>query len=294
MAISYDGYEFSLQYPISCRDTGKFEAPSSNYRHSRLPLDDTFELCVVTADTLYLEYHGTKYIVPTNDFLLLEPHENDNIREGFRASKCDYYWLHIFPPNEYKVRKSSNIDYDFCDSVHSIFIPAQGSLIYPERIAIYMRQLQDCIRSSSSFTLVNYLTSTIFCEIYNQMRELHLFEDIKPKSSSIYNDITDYIEDHKCEKISAEVIANKLGYNPQYLNRLFKGHGGVSLHEYISKKKIELANYYLSETDMNIEAIAEKLGYNDNHNFMKLYKRITGMTPTAYRKSFPNRLRYNT
>ena len=290
-----DGYEFSMQNPMTCRDTGKFEAPSPNYRHSKLPLDDTFELCVVTSDTLYLKYRAVKYTVPTNNFLLLEPHrDGDNIREGFRASKCDFYWLHIFPPAGYKRKTISDVDYDFCDSVQSIFIPEEGSLIYPERVAIYMRQLHDCIRSASSFTLINYLTSTIFCEIGNQVREQYMLGGKKKKTDSLYNNIEDYIEDHITEKITTQFIAKEFSYNQQYLNKVFKEQNGVSLHEYISKKKIEQANFYLSETDMNIEKISEHLGYSDTHNFMKLYKKITGMTPTTYRKSFPNRLRYNT
>ena len=55
------GYLFEASIPFSCRDTGKFESPSDNWQHEALPLDDTFELCVVTRGILYLKYQGVRY-----------------------------------------------------------------------------------------------------------------------------------------------------------------------------------------------------------------------------------------
>ncbi|WP_321008093.1 helix-turn-helix transcriptional regulator [Hungatella effluvii] len=58
-----------------------------------------------------------------------------------------------------------------------------------------------------------------------------------------------------------------------------------ALHQYILNQRISQANYYLSETSLSIKEIAQKLGYHDSHNFMKIYKRETGLTPSEYRNS---------
>ncbi|MFQ9351523.1 helix-turn-helix domain-containing protein [Hungatella sp.] len=65
------------------------------------------------------------------------------------------------------------------------------------------------------------------------------------------------------------------------------------MHQYIMDKKMSEASYYLSETTLDVKEIAQKLGFSDSHNFMKVYKKETGMTPSEYRNSFPNRLNYD-
>ena len=64
MKTQDNGYIINISQPLSCRDTGKFEAPSSDWRHDALPLDDTYELCVVTKGILYLKYRGISLFHP--------------------------------------------------------------------------------------------------------------------------------------------------------------------------------------------------------------------------------------
>ncbi len=295
MKNNENGYIINIQQPLSCRDTGKFEAPSSTWRHDALPLDDTYELCVVTKGTLYLKYKGISYTIHENQFLLMEPHEApNNIRRGYNNCKCDFYWLHFFPPSESRPVGIENVDFAFLETTGEIFIPTQGTLIYPEKIAIFMRQLQDTIRSNYSFLAINYLTTMILCEISNQVQILKNDEEAQSQTNiGIYNSIIDFIDENMDKDLKLKNIAKKFNYNEQYISRLFKSFADISLHQYILNQKIKQANYYLAETSFNIKDISLKLGYNDCHNFMKIYKKETGMTPSEYRNSFPNRLRYD-
>lgn len=143
MKIHENGYIINISQPLSCRDTGKFEAPSSDWRHDALPLDDTYELCVVTRGILYLKYRGVSYSIHENQFLLIDPHEApNNVRRGYNNNKCDFYWLHFYPPSEIRKTELGNVDFPFLEAVNEIFIPSQGTLIYPEKIAIFMRKTQ--------------------------------------------------------------------------------------------------------------------------------------------------------
>lgn len=287
------GYLFEASIPFSCRDTGKFESPSDNWQHEALPLDDTFELCVVTRGILYLKYQDVRYAIREGEFLLMEPGETpNNIRHGYNHCACDFYWLHFYPPRNIQKAELENIDFSFLDMSGQIFIPIQGVLTSPEKIAVHMRQLQDSIRSNYSFLSLNYLTTIIFCEIHNQIRTSYLSQQPNPQKA-LYNIITDYIHENISQPLSIHDIAAKLNYNEQYLSRLFRKYSNESLHDFIVNCKIEQSNFYLSETDLPVKIISEKLGYSDCHNFMKLYKKQTGMTPSEYRNSFPNRLRYN-
>lgn len=294
MRTRENGYIINISQPLSCRDTGKFEAPSPEWRHDALALDDTYELCVVTKGILYLKYRGESYSIYENQFLLLGPHEApDNVRRGYNSSQCDFYWLHFYPPSGMRRTDLESVDFSELEAAGEIVIPDQGTLMYPEKVAIFMRQLQDTIRSNYSFIEINYLATLILCEISNQISMQKNDAEVQTlENAGIYNSIIDYIDENLDKDLKLKTIAYKFNYNEQYIARLFKNSGGVSLHQYILNRKISQANYYLSETSFSIKEIARMVGYHDSHNFMKIYKRETGMTPSEYRNSFPNKLRY--
>ena len=81
----------------------------------------------------------------------------------------------------------------------------------------------------------------------------------------IYNSIIDFIDENLDKDLKLRNIANKFNYNEQYIARLFKSLGSVSLHQYILNQRISQANYYLSETSLSIKEIAQKLGLSLIH-----------------------------
>lgn len=60
---------------------------------------------------------------------------------------------------------------------------------------------------------------------------------------------------------------------------------GMSHLQYINRKKIDRAELLLITGDQPIKEIAYDLGYNDHSYFIRLFKKITGITPMAYRKN---------
>ena len=176
--------------------------------------------------------------------------------------------------------------------------PAREPSIYPEKIAIFMRQLQDTIRSNYSFPGGQLLNDAY--PVRNQQPNLHSEERRggavpDPTQESTTASSTSSTKT-STRNLKLRNIANKFNYNEQYIARLFKSLGSVSLHQYILNQRISQANYYLSETSLSIKEIAQKLGYHDSHNFMKIYKRETGLTPSEYQEflSQPAEVRYMT
>lgn len=72
--------------------TGKFKAPSSEWKHQNFRLTD-YELFVMTEGILYLNYNHEKFIVKKGEYLLLPP--SSSWRQGFKPSYCAFYWLHF-------------------------------------------------------------------------------------------------------------------------------------------------------------------------------------------------------
>ena len=67
----------------------------------------------------------------------------------------------------------------------------------------------------------------------------------------------------------------------------------MPLKQYILRAKIEQANFLLTDTNKSISEISRELGFSDNHNFSRTYKRLTGLTPSEYRDTFSKRLLFH-
>lgn len=93
-----------------------------------------------------------------------------------------------------------------------------------------------------------------------------------------------YIHNNIYSDIDINDLASVACITKPYLIRLFTGNFGISPLQYINKKKIERAQLMLVTTDMTVMDIAYKLGYSDHSYFTRIFRKVTGSTPLAYRK----------
>ncbi|MGN0613870.1 MAG: helix-turn-helix domain-containing protein [Porcipelethomonas sp.] len=99
----------------------------------------------------------------------------------------------------------------------------------------------------------------------------------------IINEIAKYIRDNISEPIKTSDIAAFLGKSRGTVTTEFKNKTGMNLSDFINLKKIQEAQELLFETDIDISAISSFLGFSSQSHFCKVFKRVTGMTPTEYK-----------
>ncbi len=92
-----------------------------------------------------------------------------------------------------------------------------------------------------------------------------------------------YINDHISEDLSAAVLSDATGYNSGYLSRVFRQQMNISIRDYISNMRMNLAKEMLSNTNLKIYEIASNCGYENTTYFIKIFKINTGMTPQEYK-----------
>jgi len=81
-------------------------------------------------------------------------------------------------------------------------------------------------------------------------------------------------------------IAQQLHVNPNYLNGIIKSLTGKTASSHIQEKIILEAKSFLFNTDLQVNAIADKLGFENSPYFNRFFKRNAGISPTEYRKQF--------
>ena len=98
------------------------------------------------------------------------------------------------------------------------------------------------------------------------------------------NEITEYIDNNLEEKINYEVLARKLGVNTYTLQRLFTMIAGLSLSEYIRKRRLSNAGYDLYEDNSKIIDIAIKYQYDNPTSFSRAFEKFHGIKPSLVTK----------
>ena len=85
--------------------------------------------------------------------------------------------------------------------------------------------------------------------------------------------------------LSLSSQAEMLNVNASYLSTLFKKEMGMTLTEYVTKKRIEYASFLLTSTNLQIQMVAQNCGIYDVNYFTKMFKKHTGKTPKEYREA---------
>lgn len=104
------------------------------------------------------------------------------------------------------------------------------------------------------------------------------------RSTNILDDIFYYIDHNYQNNIKLENIAPLFGYNSAYLGKIFNKTAGESFNSYIDHKRIEQSKRLLSENQLKVYEISEKVGYKNVDYFHKKFKKYVGVSPAEYRK----------
>lgn len=94
-----------------------------------------------------------------------------------------------------------------------------------------------------------------------------------------------FIEKNYSRKITIQELAKNIGLDRSYLYSVFQTILKKSPQEYLINYRIDKACELMKNNDLNISDISRSVGYNDPLYFSKLFKKIKGLTPTAFRKN---------
>lgn len=107
-----------------------------------------------------------------------------------------------------------------------------------------------------------------------------------PHADSVVRECEDWLRSHFREPNCVRRVCERSQTPERSLKRRFKAATGKSLIEQVQSLRIEAAKHLLETTDHAIEDICIEVGYEELAFFRRLFKRLTGLTPGAYRKMF--------
>lgn len=121
----------------------------------------------------------------------------------------------------------------------------------------------------------------LFCEILRQYRDQAFASDPNRKWRIV--DILEYIERNYLTA-TLRSTAGHFGFHPNYLSAYIKKQTGRSFKELVILQRMYQACFYLTNTDLPVNEIANKVGYDNLGFFYKKFEEIYKMTPASYRE----------
>ena len=99
----------------------------------------------------------------------------------------------------------------------------------------------------------------------------------------VREDIEAFIREHYTTELSMQTVARAMNYSDAYFCKLFKQCFEVNFSVYLNEYRIARAKELLQSTRLNVREVSNACGYSDSNYFTRVFKRITGKTPSEYR-----------
>jgi two-component system response regulator YesN len=176
---------------------------------------------------------------------------------------------------------------------------AMGDTVYYH----YMQLLSSIIRSlleigmnvESLLGEANLYQELLKCRGMAEVRDWfnYIFKEISvqvqrrkdTKNRGVIETIVKYVHEYYNRDLSLTVLSRQVFLSVPYLSTVFKEEYGQPLKQFINEVRIEKAKELLADPGLQITEVAERVGYDKVHAFLRLFKEYTGMTPGQYRKN---------
>ncbi|GGG98333.1 helix-turn-helix domain-containing protein [Pedobacter zeae] len=148
---------------------------------------------------------------------------------------------------------------------------------------IFYREYQEL---NNRQNLASYLeTQGIILQLTGRLlgQQLSTRQEMLPTPVKIAETVS-YILVNLHNELSVTALATRVNQHPDYFSRLFKTFTGERPVTYILGKRIERAQYLLATSQLSYSEIATRTGFDNLSYFSKSFKKITGMSPGAYKK----------
>lgn len=124
----------------------------------------------------------------------------------------------------------------------------------------------------------------LMADTYRLLTHLALQRSVRRPKPTLLPQLLKVLEQDLEQRISIAELCKQTGLNKATLTRMVKRSIGMTPIQYRAQRRIERSIYFLQTPGMAVKEIAYRLGYCNQFYFSKEFKRITGKTPTEYRR----------
>jgi AraC-like DNA-binding protein len=255
--------------PVKAQNAGLFISRGAAMHPTRVI--ESHELIFVKQGELDMWEEGQVFHLEPGQTLHLWPGREHGSTKPMPLG-LKFYWIH------FEVEQRSG------EFAPSIKVPQIARIAQPERLERLFRTFLDDQEAGVLHPYsANLLTMLILIEVTEAV-------EAAPATPGDLNVVATwahtYIRMNYDHPITAGKVAEALGYNADYLGRVYREVYGCTLTEAIHRYRINRACNYLLDSNLTIEQIAQKCGFADPDYFRRVFRRQMQIPPGDYRKEY--------
>ena len=226
------------------------------YRHITRTISSC-ELIIVTEGEVRMEIESERISATSGTVLCILPGE---MHGGYDySSGATFFWLHFDGA-------------DSCELPPRVCRPTS----FERTVLLSKEVLHYSLADSYPEGITECIFRALLAEICHKGEE----------PGSLVASVKEYIRRNRMRGVSVSELAEKFGYNPDYLNRHFKAKCGIGLKQYISNMRLDGIKQELLIGEGSLSEIALRCGFNDYKYFLKFFKYHQGISPSEYKETY--------
>lgn len=264
--------------------SGRFSSSKAPMLYRRINTD-SFVILYGISGNVHIADSENNYILSPDNYLILAPNREYCGTEESPPG-VSYYWAHFYINGSFKIEKDefSRETLLFGDSFR---IPLSDSLHKSENIDLLFRQLSDY--SCSPHSIIRSMCGNILEMILAQFScnyDRESKNDQTQSQEAVVANIVKWIRLNSSNIKKVGDIADHFGYSTEYLTTLVRKITSKSLIDHITEGRIETAKRLLCSDTEEISKIAHMCGFSDDKYFFRVFKKLCGVSPGTYRKTY--------
>ena len=291
-------YSFSTPRPIVFDVCGNLRSTNGFLHHRRC--FDRWVFIYVKTGSLHLSQNGEDFTVGSGEYVFLPPYHEHFGTEPSK-SLLSYFWVHFTLPEGTEVTTYpdlptldelglSHFKADGAakeSAARDLYLwPERGSTHYRGKIPQYFSELLDMTRQQPTYPahMPACLLTLLLMQVSRETQESLVVQenDLPP----ILNKVTKWMRSNLDNDISMFYAAAEFNYSPDDLASLFRKYFHMSFTRCLNLMRIDAAKAMLVSQNCSIKEAAYSCGFPDEKYFMKVFREVVGMTPTAYKNTY--------
>ncbi len=298
-------YSFSTPKPVVFDVCGNLRSTNGFLHHRRC--FDQWVFIYVKTGNLHLSQDGEEFTVGSGEYVFLPPYHEHFGTEPTK-SLISYFWVHFTLPEGTEVTTHPDLptleelglshfkedgavggDSTPADesTARDLYLwPERGSTHYRGKIPQYFLELLDMTRQQPTYPthMPDCLLTLLLMQVSRETQESLIVQesDLPP----VLSKVTKWMRSNLDDDISMFYAAAEFDYSSDYLAALFRKHFHMSFTRYLNLMRIDAAKAMLISQNCSIKEAAYSCGFPDEKYFMKVFREVVGMTPTAYKNTY--------
>lgn len=260
-------------------DIGYYPKAAYHYRKRSTAIQQYVLIyCIDGSGTFKIGCNGATQHLETNQFVIL-PAGIEHEYGSAKDSPWTIYWIHFSGTLASSYAQNADTPQNIQPAIHSRI--SNRINLFEEIFSVLSEGLADDNLHYATSILHHFLGTMKFLEPYREAER-------KQKNAGFIDAVKHFMTENIERHVTLQQLADYIGMSASHLSMRFRQQTGCSPIQYLNQIRMEKAAEMLRESDMQINQISYKVGFEDPLYFSRMFNKVMNTSPKDYRKASKN------